>query len=76
MAFEWYDPKKHKNSLQRRIKHTLITGYEMDMTSHLMNDGHYMYVVYGSPNIHIEAEKFFTLCEEVRDLLEREIDLP
>lgn len=68
IGYEWYDQNKHKDILQQFIKRSLITGYEMDITPHHMNDGYLMYVVNGNPNIHITKKDFDALCEEVREM--------
>ena len=77
-GYEWYKPKKHKKLLydlfrsnyillyyRRNVwKYEIKSGYDIDKTIHMMNNGEFMYTIFGNPIIHITLKDYKELYDE------------
>ena len=57
-GYEWYKPKKHKKLLYELFRSNYISKYEIDKTIHMMNNGEFMYTIFGNPIINITLKDY------------------
>lgn len=62
--YEWYKPNKHKKLLYELFRLNQTSGYELDRTIHMMNNGEYMYTIFGNPIINITVKEYKKLYDE------------
>ena len=72
-GYEWYNPKKHKKLLYELFRSNYISGYELDRTIHMMNNGEFMYTIFGYPIINITLKDYNELYNEFLTTLDNEI---
>ena len=71
-GYEWYKPKKHKKLLYDLFMSNYISKYEIDKTAHMMNNGEFMYTIFGNPNINITLKDYKELYDEFLKTFENE----
>ena len=71
-GYEWYKPNKHKKLLYDLFRSNYISRYNIDQTIHMMNNGEYMYTIFGIPIIHITLKDYNELYDEFLTTLENE----
>ena len=63
-GYEWYNPKNHKKLLYDLFRSNYISKYEIDKTIHMMNNGEFMYTIFGNPIIHITLKDYNEIYDE------------
>ena len=63
-GYEWYKPNKHKKLLYELFMSNYISNYEIDKTIHMMNNGEFMYTIFGNPIINITLNDYKDLYNE------------
>lgn len=58
--------------LYELFRSNYISGYELDRTIHMMNNGEFMYTIFGNPIINITLKDYNELYNEFLTTLENE----